>query len=62
MLKNIEILKKQHITLRRQAKAAGGFYLEPEAKLAFVVRIRGINGVAPKTKKNFTIIKIKTIK
>ncbi len=29
------------IRMRRQAKNAGNFYVEPEAKLAFVVRIRG---------------------
>lgn len=27
--------------MRRQAKNAGNFFVEPEAKLAFVVRIRG---------------------
>lgn len=29
------------IRLKRQAREKGNFYVEPEAKLAFVVRIRG---------------------
>lgn len=36
------------VRLKREAKVNGGFYVEPEAKLAFVIRIRGINAVAPK--------------
>lgn len=28
------------VRLKREAKKQGGFYVEPEAKLAFVVRIR----------------------
>ena len=30
----------------------GGFYVSPEAKLLLVVRIRGINAMHPKTKKD----------
>jgi large subunit ribosomal protein L7e len=40
--------EKDTIRLRREAKANGGFYVEPEAKLAFVVRIRGLNKIHPK--------------
>lgn len=29
------------IRLKREAKLKGGFYVEPEAKLMFVIRIRG---------------------
>jgi hypothetical protein len=36
------------IRLKREAKASGGFYVEPEAKLAFVMRIRGLNKIHPK--------------
>jgi len=60
-VKEYRNLEKQQITLRRQAKAAGGFYLEPEAKLAFVVRIRGINGVAPKTKKILQLLRLRQL-
>lgn len=40
--------EKDTIRLRREAKVKGGFYVEPEAKLAFVVRIRGLNKIHPK--------------
>ncbi len=36
------------IRLKREAKLSKGFYVEPEAKLAFVVRIRGLNKIHPK--------------
>jgi hypothetical protein len=42
--------EKDTIRLRREAKANGGFYVEPEAKLAFVVRIRGLNKIHPKVR------------
>ena len=29
------------IRLKREAKLKGGFYVDPEAKLLFIVRIRG---------------------
>lgn len=29
------------IQLKREAKLKGGFYVDPEAKLLFIVRIRG---------------------
>jgi len=48
------------IKLRRVARNAGGFFREPEPKIALVVRIRGINGVDPRTKKNFTTLPTQT--
>lgn len=49
------------IRLRRAARAKGGFYVEPEAKLLFVVRLRGINGVHPKTKKILQLLRLRQI-
>lgn len=49
------------IRLRRAAKAKNGFYVEPEAKVVFVVRIRGLNGVAPKTKKILQLLRLRRI-
>lgn len=40
--------ERDTIRLKREAKANGGFYVEPEAKLAYVVRIRGLNKIHPK--------------
>ena len=33
--------EKELIQLKREAKLKGGFYVDPEAKLLFIVRIRG---------------------
>lgn len=33
--------QKELIRLKREAKLKGGFYVDPEAKLLFIVRIRG---------------------
>lgn len=46
---------------KRAAKKAGGFYVEPEAKLLFVIRIRGLNEVAPKTKKILQLLRLRRI-
>ena len=45
----------------RLAKEAGNFFLEAEPKLAFVVRIRGINGVDPRTKKILRLFRLRQI-
>lgn len=46
------------VSLRRQAKEVGNFYVEPEAKLLFVVRITGINKLAPKPRKIFKLLRL----
>jgi hypothetical protein len=42
--------EKDTIRLHREAKSKGGFHVEPEAKLAFVMRIRGLNKIHPKVR------------
>ncbi len=49
------------IRLRREAKASNGFYVEPEGKLAFVVRIRGINDMHPKSRKILQLLRLRQI-
>jgi len=49
------------IESRRQAKNQGTFFVEPEAKVVFVVRIRGINGVSPKVKKGLQLLRLRQI-
>jgi len=49
------------IVLRRQARAAGNFFVEPEAKVAFVFRIRGILGVSPKPRKVLQLLRLRQI-
>lgn len=50
--------ERDQIRLKRQAKHAGNFYVPPEAKLAFVIRIRGINGVSPKVRKILQLLRL----
>merc|ERR1711935_1288709 len=42
--------EKQLVTMKRAARKAGTFFVEPEQKLLFVMRLRGINGMHPKTR------------
>jgi len=49
------------VTLRRQAKQAGNFFVEPEASLFFVVRIRGILKLSPKARKVLQLLRLRQI-
>jgi large subunit ribosomal protein L7e len=49
------------IRLKREAKLKGGFYVDPEAKLLFIIRIRGINAIDPKTKKILQLLRLRQI-
>lgn len=53
--------EKDTIRLKRDARAKGGFYVEPEAKVVFVLRIRGLNKVAPKTKKILQLLRLRKL-
>merc|ERR1711918_271949 len=57
--KEYRALAKQRVRMHRQAKAAGNHFVDDEAKLAFVVRIRGLNGMHPKTKKILQIMRLR---
>ena len=47
--------------LKREARAKGGFYVEPEEKLMFVMRLRGLNDIHPKTKKILQLLRLRQI-
>jgi large subunit ribosomal protein L7e len=49
------------ITAKRDAKKAGNFFVEPEAKIAFVIRIRGINKLSPKQKKIMQLLRLRQL-
>lgn len=49
------------IRLRRQAKNNGHFFKPAEPKVLFVVRVRGINRMAPKTKKILQLFRLRQI-
>merc|ERR1711981_1222139 len=51
-------LAKQRVRMHRQAKAAGNHFVDGEAKLLFVVRIRGLADMHPKTKKILSLMRL----
>ncbi|GAU49210.1 hypothetical protein TSUD_260600, partial [Trifolium subterraneum] len=52
---------KELIRLKREAKLRGGFYVDPEAKLLFIIRIRGINAMDPKTRKILQLFRLRQV-
>merc|ERR1712003_409317 len=57
-VKEYRIKERDEIRLKRLAKKSGNFYVPAEAKLAFVIRIRGINQVSPKVKKALQLLRL----
>jgi len=53
--------ERELISLRRMARRAGNFYREPEAKVALVVRIRGIMQMPPKPKKILRLLRLRQV-
>ncbi|XP_057744799.1 60S ribosomal protein L7-4-like [Arachis stenosperma] len=51
--------EKELIQLKREAKLKGGFYVDPEAKLLFIIRIRGINAMDPKSRKILQLLRLR---
>ncbi|KAB2012861.1 hypothetical protein ES319_D09G118800v1 [Gossypium barbadense] len=43
------------------AQVKGGFYVDPEAKLLFIIRIRGINAMHPRTRKILQLLRLRQI-
>ncbi|KAH3710472.1 60S ribosomal protein L7-like [Dreissena polymorpha] len=52
---------KAEININRQAKKSGNIYVPAEPKLAFVMRIRGINGVHPRPRKIMQLLRLRQI-
>ncbi|KAK9032633.1 hypothetical protein V6N11_056892 [Hibiscus sabdariffa] len=59
--KEYEAQEKELIQLKREAKLKGGFYVDPEAKLLFIIRIRGINAMHPRTRKILQLLRLRQI-
>jgi len=53
--------ERDEIRLARQARNLGNFYVPAEPKLAFVMRIRGINQVHPKVRKALQLFRLRQI-
>ncbi len=49
------------VTKFREAKAKGEFYIPPEAKVLFIVRLKGINKIAPKIKTILRLLRLRQI-
>ena len=54
-------LEKAAIDNRRAAKASKDIYVAPEEKLVFVIRVRGINAISPKTKKILQLLRLRQV-
>ncbi|KAF9053894.1 60S ribosomal protein L7 [Hymenopellis radicata] len=50
--------EKEEIRLKRAARTAGDFYVPAQPKVYFVVRIRGINEIAPKPRKILQLLRL----
>ncbi|KAJ0965601.1 hypothetical protein J5N97_026739 [Dioscorea zingiberensis] len=59
--KEYETQEKELIQLKREARMKGGFYVSPEPKLLFIIRIRGINAMHPKTRKILQLLRLRQI-
>ena len=51
--------EKALIEAKEKAAAEGGFYVPAEAKMAFVIRIRGLTAVAPKVRKILQLLRLR---
>ncbi|KAF4517583.1 hypothetical protein B566_EDAN008572 [Ephemera danica] len=60
-VKEYRCKEREEIRLARQARNRGNYYIPGEAKLAFVMRIRGINQVAPKVRKVLQLFRLRQI-
>uniref|UniRef100_A0A3P9I6Z1 Large ribosomal subunit protein uL30 n=3 Tax=Oryzias latipes TaxID=8090 RepID=A0A3P9I6Z1_ORYLA len=54
-------MERREIRLARMARKVGNYYVPAEPKLAFVIRIRGINGVSPKVRKVLQLLRLRQI-
>jgi len=50
--------EKEEIRLKRAARVAGDFYVQAQPKVYFVIRIRGINEIAPKPRKILQLLRL----
>ncbi|KAJ2509126.1 60S ribosomal protein L7 [Coemansia sp. RSA 2052] len=57
-VKEYRQLERSEIRLRRQAKQTGNFFVPAQAKLAFVIRTKGINKIAPKPRKVLQLLRL----
>lgn len=59
--KEYEAAERAVIQAKRDAKASGSFYVDAQPKLVLVVRIKGINKIAPKPRKVLQLLRLNQI-
>ncbi|KAK0450963.1 60S ribosomal protein L7 [Armillaria borealis] len=57
-VKEYQAKEKEEIRLKRTARRAGDFYVPAQPKVYFVIRIRGINEIAPKPRKILQLLRL----
>jgi 60S ribosomal protein uL30 len=57
-IKEYRSKEREEIRLKREAKSQGNFFVPEEHKLAFVVRLKGINKMHPKPRKTLQIMRL----
>ncbi|XP_055328981.1 60S ribosomal protein L7-like [Paramacrobiotus metropolitanus] len=60
-IKEYRAKERDEVRLKRQASTAQNFFVPDETKLAFVVRIKGINGISPKPRKVLQLFRLRQI-
>merc|ERR1711915_361561 len=51
-------MEKEQLRLKREAKAQGTVLVPAEARLAFVIRVRGVNQIHPKVRKVLKLLRL----
>ncbi|OMO82696.1 hypothetical protein CCACVL1_11803, partial [Corchorus capsularis] len=59
--KEYEAQEKELIQLQHEVKLNGGFYVDPKAKLLFIIQICGINAMHPRTRKILQLLRLRQI-
>lgn len=57
-MKEYRDAEKERVRLSREAKKSDSLYVPAEAKLVFVVRIKGINKIDPKKRKTLQLLRL----
>ncbi|KAL4400948.1 60S ribosomal protein L7 [Malassezia pachydermatis] len=57
-VKEYKAAEREQVRLRRLAKSQGDFYVPAQPRVAFVVRLRGINNIAPKPRKIMQLLRL----
>lgn len=60
-VKEYRLQREELIKNKREARAKGGFYREPEAKVVFCIRIKGINKLAPKPRMILQLFRLRQL-